>query len=179
MRFQPTELNGAFLIEIEPINDHRGFFARTFCAREFAAQGLKDTYVQHNTSLTKRRGTVRGMHFQRPPATEAKVVSCSVGAIYDVIIDLRQSSPTYMRWQGFELSAANRRRLYVPEGFAHGFQTLAEDAEVDYLISQFYTPEAASGVRHDDPAFNISWRLPVTELSEKDRSWPAYAEPVL
>jgi dTDP-4-dehydrorhamnose 3,5-epimerase len=178
MRFTPAELSGAFLIELDPIGDHRGYFARTFCVREFAEHGLATSFVQHNTSLTKRRGSVRGMHFQRAPSTETKVVSCSRGAIYDVVIDLRPTSPTYMRWQGFKLSAENRRRLYVPDGFAHGFQTLTDDVEVDYLISQFYAPEAASGVRHDDPAFAIRWPLPVADLSDKDKAWSPYTEPL-
>jgi len=176
MRFLTTDLDGARLIEIEPASDNRGFFARTFCVSEFAAHGLETAYVQHNTSLTKEVGTVRGMHFQHAPACEVKIVSCVRGAIYDVIIDLRRNSPTYQRWQGFELTADNRRRLYVPAGFAHGFQALTDDAEVAYLISEFYTPGATGGVRHDDPAFKIRWPLPVTVLSDKDRSWPDFAE---
>jgi dTDP-4-dehydrorhamnose 3,5-epimerase len=178
MRFLKTDLNGAFLIELEPATDHRGFFARTFCVREFAAHGLETAFVQHNASLTKQAGTVRGMHFQHAPASEVKVVACVRGAIHDVIIDLRRESPTFMRWQGFDLSADNRSRLYVPAGFAHGFQALTDDAEVSYLISEFYAPGAAGGVRHDDPAFKIRWPLPVTVLSEKDRCWPDFAETV-
>jgi dTDP-4-dehydrorhamnose 3,5-epimerase len=176
MRFEATELEGAWLIGLEPANDQRGFFARTFCTREFAERGLETTFVQHSTSFSATSGTIRGMHFQREPAAEVKVVSCVRGAIYDVIVDLRKRSPTYRRWQGFGLSAENRRRLYIPAGYAHGFQTLSDDAEVEYLISEFYAPQSASGVRYDDPAFAIEWPLPVTSISEKDQSWADYAE---
>jgi dTDP-4-dehydrorhamnose 3,5-epimerase len=172
MRFHETQLCGAWLIEPEPACDHRGSFARTFCAREFADRGLTTFFVQNSTSRSVARGTLRGMHFQRAPYGEVKVVSCLKGAIFDVIVDLRLDSPSYCRWQGFELTAANRRQLYVPEGFAHGFQTLCDDSEVGYLISAFYAPAAASGVRYDDPAFAIDWPLPVSQISEKDRAWP-------
>lgn len=178
MRFEETELRDARLIEPEPVRDHRGFFARTFCVREFADHGLTATFVQHSTSQSNTRGTLRGMHFQRAPHGEAKVVRCLQGAIWDVIIDLRPNSPTYRRWQGFELTPENRRQLYVPEGFAHGFQTLSDDTEVGYLISAFYVPDAASGVRHDDPAFDIDWPLEVTVISEKDRAWPEFLDPL-
>jgi dTDP-4-dehydrorhamnose 3,5-epimerase len=140
VRFVETDLCGAWLIEPVPARDPRGFFARTFCAREFADHGLTTRFLQNSTSHSVARGTLRGMHFQRPPHAEAKVVSCLKGAIWDVIIDLRADSPTYRRWQGFELTSANRHQLYVPEGFAHGFQTVSDDAEVGYLISQFYAP---------------------------------------
>ena len=174
MRIHKTKLDGAQLIELEPVSDNRGFFVRTFCEREFAAHGLHTSFVQHSTSHTVARGSIRGMHFQRAPASEVKVVSCLKGAIYDVVIDLRASSPTHGRWQGFELSAENRRRLYIPVGFAHGFQTLTDDVEVGYLISEFYAPEAAAGVRFDDPAFGITWPQPVTVISDKDRNWPDF-----
>ncbi len=174
MRFQETKLEGLWLIELEPVSDNRGFFVRTFCEREFVAHGLHTSFVQHSTSHTVARGSIRGMHFQRAPASEVKVVSCLKGAIYDVVIDLRASSPTHGRWQGFELSAENRRRLYIPVGFAHGFQTLTDDVEVGYLISEFYAPEAAAGVRFDDPAFGITWPQPVTVISDKDRNWPDF-----
>lgn len=174
MRFSKTNLHGAWLLEPAPIADHRGFFARTFCAREFAANGLVASFVQHSTSRSAARGTLRGMHFQRPPDAEAKLVSCLRGAIWDVIIDLRPGSPTHRAWQGFELTAENRRQLYVPEGFAHGFQTLGDGTEVGYLISAFHAPAAAGGVRYDDPAFAIDWPLPVTALSEKDEAWPPF-----
>lgn len=174
MRFDETRLRDAWLIEAVPAYDQRGFFARTFCAQEYAERGLTTWFVQNSTSYSKQRGTIRGMHFQRAPHGEVKVVSCLRGAIWDVIIDLRPESPTYLRWQGFELTAENRRQLYVPEGFAHGFQTLHDDTEVGYLISVFYTPLAASGVRYDDPTFAIKWPLPLTAISEKDRTWPNF-----
>jgi dTDP-4-dehydrorhamnose 3,5-epimerase len=174
MRFTETTLFGAWLIAPEPAGDHRGFFARTFCAREYAERGLATTFVQHSTSHSTKRGTLRGMHFQRPPHAEVKVVSCLKGAIWDVIIDLRPGSPTHLQWQGFELTDENRQQLYVPEGFAHGFQTLCEEAEVGYLISAFYAPSAADGVRYNDPAFDIDWPLPVVVLSDKDASWPDF-----
>lgn len=174
MHFKETKLPGAWLIEPVPAHDHRGFFARTFCAREYADHGLTTGFVQHNTSYSMARGTLRGMHFQKAPFEEVKMVSCLKGRIWDVIIDLRPQSPTFRHWQGFELTAANDRQLYVPEGFAHGFQTLCDHAEVGYLISAFYAPQAASGVRYDDPAFAIDWPLPVSVISEKDLTWPAF-----
>lgn len=176
MRASPTELHGAWLIEPEPASDERGFFARTFCVREFAALGLETNFVQHSMSQSKQCGTLRGMHFQRDPHGEVKVVTCTKGALWDVIIDLRPSSPTYRHWQGFELTATNRRRLYVPKGFAHGFQTLETDTEAGYLISAFYAPDAASGVRFDDPRFGIRWPLPASVVSPKDASWPAFQD---
>jgi dTDP-4-dehydrorhamnose 3,5-epimerase len=178
MDFEETHLAGAWLIDLLPARDHRGFFARTFCVQAYADHGLATGFVQHSTSHTVLRGTLRGMHFQRPPHGEVKVVRCLKGAIWDVIVDLRGDSPTYRCWQGFELTAENQRQLYVPEGFAHGFQTLSDEAQVGYLISAFYAPQAASGVRFDDPAFAIHWPLPVTDLSEKDRSWPDFRDPV-
>jgi dTDP-4-dehydrorhamnose 3,5-epimerase len=174
MHFEPTNLDGAWLIGLKLASDHRGFFARTFCVSEFAGHGLETTFVQHSTSYSLVRGTIRGMHFQRAPAAEVKVIHCGRGRIYDVIIDLRPRSPTYRRWQGFELSAENRRRLYIPAGYAHGFQTLTDNAEVEYLISAFYDPQSASGVRYDDPAFAIAWPLTVTSISDRDRSWPDF-----
>ena len=175
MRIHETKLDGAKLIELEPVRDNRGYFVRTFCEREFATHGLQTSFVQHSTTLTAVRGSIRGMHFQRPPASEVKVVSCLRGAIYDVVIDLRPNSPTRGRWQGFELSAVNQRRIYIPEGFAHGFQSLTDDVEVGYLISEFYTADAATGAHFDDPAFGIKWPLPVTVISDKDRMWPDFA----
>ncbi len=174
MQFHRTCLDGAWLITAEPTYDGRGFFARTFCTMEYADHGLETRYVQQSTSFSRTRGTIRGMHFQHPPHSEIKVVSCLKGAIWDVIIDLRPGSSTFRSWSGFELSAANRNQLYVPKGFAHGFQTLADDTEVAYLISEFYTPDAAAGVRYDDPAFAISWPLPVSSISEKDDGWPSF-----
>lgn len=172
MRFRPTGLAGVRLIELEPASDERGFFARTFCVQEFAAQGLETGFVQHSISHTERAGSVRGMHFQKKPHEEVKLLRCIRGAIHDVLIDLRPDSPTYRRWEAYELTAENRRQLYVPAGLAHGFQTLLPDTEVAYLISAFYAPAAAAGIRHDDPAFAIAWPLPVADISPKDRAWP-------
>lgn len=174
MRFLETNLADAWLVEPEPAEDSRGFFARTFCEEEFAAQGLETRFVQHSVSGSKTAGTVRGMHFQRPPHEEVKLVGCRRGALLDVIIDLRPVSPTYKQWQGFELTAENRRQLYIPKGFAHGFQTLRDHTEINYLISAFYAPEAGAGVRYDDPAFAINWPLPVSAISDKDKAWPDF-----
>jgi dTDP-4-dehydrorhamnose 3,5-epimerase len=172
MRFTPTPLRGAFVVEPEPHVDERGLFARTFCSREFAEHGLATTFVQCSVSLNRLRGTLRGMHYQRPPACEVKLVRCTAGSIYDVIVDVRPDSPTYRQHFGVELTAANRRALYIPEMFAHGFQSLQDDSEVFYQISEFYTPDASTGLRFDDPALGIAWPLPVTVMSEKDRLWP-------
>jgi len=174
MRFTPTDLNDAWLIEPEPFRDARGWFARTFCEREFGERGLETRFVQHSTSQNFNRGTLRGMHFQRGTDAEVKLVRCLKGAIYDVIIDLRPDSPTFKRWFGAELTAENVRQLYIPKGFAHGFQTLSDDCEIGYLISEFYAPEASSGVRWDDPAFAITWPMAPTVLSDKDRDWPDF-----
>ena len=174
MLFRETKLQGVRLIEIEPARDERGFFARTFCTREFAAQGLETRFPQHSVSFTARAGSVRGMHFQRPPHEEVKLIRCVRGAIHDVLVDVRPSSPTYLRWEAYELTAENRRQLYVPAGVAHGFQTLTPDAEVAYLISAYHVPEAAEGFRHDDPAFGIAWPLPVADISARDRAWPDF-----
>lgn len=179
MLFKPTRLKGACLIEPHPITDERGYFMRTFCMIEFAHNGLEVAYVQHNVSYTRLKGTVRGMHFQLAPHAETKVVTCTQGAIHDVIVDLRPASRTYLKWQAFELSAENRKLLYVPAGFAHGFQSLTDDVEVSYLISEFYVPHAAAGIRHDDPALAIRWPLPVSLISEKDRRWPRIRVPVV
>ena len=165
-------MDGAWLIDLSELRDERGFFARTFCAEFLRRAGLEGTYPQHSMSATVQRGTVRGLHFQNAPAAEVKIVRCLKGAIWDVMLDLRPRSPTFCRWEAFELSASNRRQLYVPKGFAHGFQSLTDDVEVAYLISETYAPSAASGVRYDDPAFGISWPLPITTMSLKDRSWP-------
>jgi dTDP-4-dehydrorhamnose 3,5-epimerase len=174
VQFHPTTLRDAWLVQLEPIRDRRGFFARTFCVEEFASRGLETTYPQHSISYTSRRGSLRGMHYQRNPHSEAKVVRCVSGAIWDVIIDIRPDSPTYRNWEKFELSSGNGHLLYIPKGFAHGFQTLCDDVEVNYLISSPYEPKSAWGIRHDDPAFAISWPLPVTEISEKDLHWPNF-----
>ena len=165
------------MIELEPVTDDRGFFARTFCAEEFAAAGLATVFVQQSFSYTARTGTVRGMHFQRVPHEEVKVIRCLTGAFHDVLIDIRPTSPTYMQWEGYELSAGDGCQLYVPTGFAHGFQTLAPVTEVGYMMTAYYAAEAAAGIRHDDPAFNIAWPLPITAISAKDQSWPDYRPP--
>ena len=174
MRFEATGLPDAWVIIPEPVGDERGFFARTFCTRELGERGLESNFVQHSISASARKGTLRGMHFQNEPHEEVKIVTCLKGAILDVIVDLRPASGAFCRWQGFELTAENRHRLYIPKGFAHGFQALTDDVEVGYLISAFYEPTAASGVRHDDPAFGIAWPLPVTVMSDKDRAWPDF-----
>jgi dTDP-4-dehydrorhamnose 3,5-epimerase len=176
MKFTPAGLAGAMLIDLEPHGDARGWFARTFCVDEFAAAGLETCFVQSSQSHTAAAGTLRGMHFQVAPHAETKLVRCLTGAIWDVIIDLRPESPDYRTWRGFELTAASGRMLYIPAGFAHGFQTLAGDTGVAYQISHRYTPAAASGVRWDDPAFGIAWPLPVAGLSERDAAWPLLAD---
>jgi dTDP-4-dehydrorhamnose 3,5-epimerase len=173
--FAETELAGAYVVDLERREDERGFFARAWCASEFGEHGLSTRLVQCNLSFNARQGTLRGMHFQRDPHAEAKLVRCTRGSVYDVIIDLRPESPTYMRWLGVELSAENRRALYVPEGFAHGYQTLVDDTETFYQVSEFYAPEAEGGVRWNDPAFGIEWPHPDAPLlSPKDASWPDY-----
>jgi len=172
MRFTELEIPGAFLVELEPHADSRGFFARTFCADEFRDHGLNPRVAQVNTSFNHRRGTLRGMHYQDEPAPEAKLVRCLAGVILDVIVDMRPESATYLRHVGIELSAANRRQLFIPERCAAGYQTLADDTEVTYLVSEFYTPGTERGLRHDDPALGISWPLPVTAISDKDAAWP-------
>jgi dTDP-4-dehydrorhamnose 3,5-epimerase len=172
MKFIQTIFREAFLIVPEPVQDSRGFFERIYCEREFATHGIQDVFVQHSRSFSALRGTLRGMHFQKHPHAEAKVVSCANGAIHDVIVDLRPASETFRHWQEFELSAANRHQLYVPAGFAHGFQTLEDNSEINYLISNFYDSSASAGVRYDDPALGIDWPLPITVISDRDRNWP-------
>jgi len=172
MRFQPTKLSGAFIVEMEPHEDSRGFFARSFCAQEFAAQGLASVFVQSSISYNRQRGTLRGLHYQLPPAAEIKLVRCTAGAIYDVIVDLRPGSPTYRQHLGVELTARNRRALYVPEMFAHGLQTLADETEVLYLINAFHKPDKAIGIRYNEPKLGIPWPLPATIISDRDAGWP-------
>lgn len=171
MRFRRTRLQDVRLIELEPARDDRGLFARTFCSQEFAAAGLATAFVQQSFSHTVRAGTVRGMHFQRAPHEEVKVIRCLRGTIHDVLIDIRPSSPTYMRWEAYRLAGGDGCQLYVPTGFAHGFQTLEPATEVGYMMTAFYAADAAAGIRHDDPAFNIAWPLPVVEISTKDQGW--------
>lgn len=175
MRFRPTRLDGATLIEMEKREDPRGFFARTFCEAEFAAAGLPIRFPQANLSGNARAGTLRGLHYQRAPHAEAKLVRCARGAIFDAIVDLRPASPSYRQWQGFTLDAASGTMLFVPEGFAHGYQTLHDDTEVAYGVTAPYAPAAEAGLRFDDAAFAIDWPLPVTEISDKDRSWAPFA----
>lgn len=172
MQFIETALKGAYFVDLETRHDDRGYFARTFCAREFEEHGLQAVVAQCNLSVSYQKGTLRGIHYLSPPAQEAKLVRVSRGAIYDVIIDLRPDSPTYYQHIAVELTAQNRRALYVPPLFAHGFQTLADDTEVLYQMSDFYAPGLERGLRYDDPALNIRWPLPVTVISEKDASWP-------
>ena len=174
MKFAQTELPGVFLIEPELLADDRGAFARSFCVDEFAAAGIEFEVVQANISFNRFSGTVRGMHFQADPYAEAKVVRCTRGALYDVVVDLRPDSAMYGKWVGAELNADNRKALYIPEGCAHGFQTLLDNTEVDYLMSSRYQPEAASGVRFDDPAIGIDWPLAVSSVSDRDRDWPDF-----
>jgi dTDP-4-dehydrorhamnose 3,5-epimerase len=176
MIFIETELKGAYIIDLERREDERGFFARTWCQQEFEAHGLVARIVQANTSYNKAKGTLRGMHYQRAPHAETKLVRASRGAIYDVIVDLRPDSPTFKRWIGVELTADNRRALFVPEGFAHGFQTLEDNTDVSYQVSAFYTPGAEGGLRYNDPAFDIEWPLPVSVISPKDADWPDFAQ---
>jgi dTDP-4-dehydrorhamnose 3,5-epimerase len=170
--FTESRLAGAYVIDPELHADERGLFARTFCAKEFAQHGLSTTLVQCNISQNRRKGTLRGMHWQAWPHEEAKLIRCTRGTIHDVIIDLRPGSPTLGEHIGVDLTAGNRRMLYVPEGFAHGFLTLDDDTEVFYQMSAFYEPAAARGLRHDDPALGIEWPVPVTVVSEKDSAWP-------
>ena len=178
MQFTETQLKGAFIIDLEPRSDNRGFFARTFCATEFVAHNLLPTVAQCNLSFNYKKGTLRGMHYQIAPATETKLVRCTQGAIYDVIIDMRPNSPTYLSHIGVELTAENRRALYVPEMFAHGYQALTDGAEVGYQVGSVYTPGYERGLRYNDPAFDIEWPLSVSEISEKDANWPLLFESV-
>jgi len=174
MIFTAAPTPGAFVIEAERIEDDRGFFARSFCAREFEAHGLDPRVVQCSISFNRAKGTLRGLHFQRPPHAEAKLVRCAAGALYDVIVDLRPDSPTFRRHFAVELGAHDRKMLYVPEGFAHGFQTLQDDTEVFYQMSEPFRPDASAGVRWNDPAFAIAWPLAVQVISERDRTYPDF-----
>ena len=174
MLFTETDLPGAYLVDLQKLEDERGFFARSWCAREASALGIDPRIVQCNISFNNRKGTLRGMHLQLPPFAESKLVRVTRGALYDVIIDLRADSATFKQWLGIELTAENRRALFVPKGFAHGFQTLEDDTEIFYQMSEFYSPEHARGVRWDDPAFGIRWPLEVTEISPKDRVLPHF-----
>ncbi len=172
MKFLKTPLAGLYVVELDTLNDDRGFFARSFCAHEFEAVGLDSRVAQCNVSFNKRAGTLRGLHFQAPPHEEAKLVRCTQGAIYDVAVDIRRDSPTYGRWHAVELSAENWRMLFIPRGFAHGFQTLVNDSEIFYLMFEFYHPQSARGLRWDDPALAIPWPIANPIISDNDRVHP-------
>jgi dTDP-4-dehydrorhamnose 3,5-epimerase len=174
LKFEPTALAGVVKIQLEPREDERGFFARTYCVREFEAAGLDPRIVQSSISYNREKGTLRGMHYQAAPHEENKVVSCRRGAVYDVVIDIRPSSSTYRRWMALELVAEEGTALYVPKGCAHGFLTLADETVVDYDISEYFEPAAARGVRFDDPAFAIEWPSRPVVVSERDRGYPAF-----
>lgn len=176
MIFKETSLKDAFTVQLEKIEDNRGYFATTFAVPDFEAHGLNGVIRQTSCSFNKLKATVRGMHFQLPPYAETKLVRCTRGVIYDVIVDLRPDSPTFMKWQGFELSAENMLMYYIPEGFAHGFQTLTDNVEVTYMLGQVYSPQHARGLRHDDSEIGIKWPLPVTVLSKRDEALPSLKE---
>lgn len=176
MKFVPTALEGVVMVEAEPRGDDRGFLARTYCEREFAAQGLNTRWVQHNHTLTKRKGSVRGMHYQAMPLPELKLVRCLAGRVLDVVVDVRAESPTFGRWVSCELSPQGMNALYIPAGFAHGFQCLEDHCEMFYLMSEYYVPDLARGLRWEDPEVGISWPLPVVGLSERDQGLPLLRE---
>jgi dTDP-4-dehydrorhamnose 3,5-epimerase len=177
MKFTETKLPGAYLIELEPRRDERGYFARAWCAEEFGALGLNTQIAQINVGHSLRQGTVRGMHLQRPPHAEVKLVRCTRGVVFDVMVDLRADSPTCGQWAGYELSPDNGRMLYIPEGFAHGYQTLTDEAEICYQTSRAYAAAAATGVRYNDPKFGIDWPLDVSTISDADQHWPDFVQP--
>jgi dTDP-4-dehydrorhamnose 3,5-epimerase len=172
MIFTETILKGSYEISLTPHGDSRGWFARTYCKKEFEQIGHQKEWVQLNHSFSSQKGTVRGMHFQYAPFTEIKMLRCIAGSVYDVIVDLRKDSPTFLKWFGTELSAENKKMLYIPAGFAHGFQTLTDDVELIYHHTEFYTPSAEAGIRYNDSAINIEWPLAVSEISERDTNHP-------
>jgi len=172
--FTSSRLQGVYTVDLAPIGDERGFFARTFCKKEFASRGLHDDWVQCNISFNQHSGTIRGMHYQRSPFGEVKLVQCIRGSIYDVVIDLRRASETYLQWEAFELNEQNRTMLYIPDGFAHGFQTLKDETEVFYQMGNYFQPDAAGGIRWDDPSLSIHWPLTCTIISDKDLSYPEW-----
>lgn len=176
MIFTATKLKGAFVVDIERREDSRGFFARVFCQHEFAAHGLKPVIAQANIAFNQQKGTLRGMHFQFPPSAETKFVRATRGAVVDIIVDLRPESPTYLQHVAVELSEENSRAIYVPEGFAHGYQVLRDETETSYQVGEFYTPGAEGGLLHDDPRLGLKWPLPVTAISDKDRAWKSLEE---
>lgn len=174
MRFTATKIPGAYVVEPEPLADERGFFARIFCREEFSSRGLNPELAQCSISFNRMRGTLRGLHYQVKPHEEAKLVRCTQGVIFDVVLDLRPESPAFKKWHAIELSAQNRTMLYIPEGCAHGLLTLCDDAEVHYHISEFHHPESIRGVRFDDPTFGVAWPEPVRVISERDRGYPDF-----
>lgn len=176
MIFTETALEGAFVVDLERREDDRGFFARMFCQREFTDHGLEPVIAQANVAYNRRQGTMRGMHFQYPPAAETKYVRCTRGAILDVMVDLRPESPTYLQHHAEELTEENGRGLYIPKRFAHGYQVLADDTETTYMVGEFYSPGDEGGLRYDDPRLGLSWPLPVSEISPKDEVWPPLAD---
>ena len=175
MIFEETKLGGTYIIQIEKREDDRGFFARTWCRKKFEEHRANSHFVQANIAYSRKKGTLRGLHYQVSPNEEAKLIRCTKGRIFDVIIDLRPKSPTYIKWLGFELKAGNGKMLYVPENFAHGYLTLTDNAEVLYQVSEFYSPTSERGIRCNDPSFNIMWPLDVEVISAKDRKWPDYS----
>ena len=175
MIFTETKLKGAFIIDVKKLEDERGFFGRAWCKKEFEEHGLNPNIVQANISYNKKRGTLRGMHYQVAPFSECKTIRCTTGAIYDVIIDIRPHSPTFKQWIAVELSAESSKMIYVPDGFAHGFITLEDHTTVNYMVTGFYTPGAEAGIKYDDPAFNIAWPMEPTIISEKDNSIPLFS----
>jgi dTDP-4-dehydrorhamnose 3,5-epimerase len=174
MIFTETDLKGAYIIDLNKIEDDRGYFGRTFCKNEFEKMGLETNIAQANMSFNHKKGTLRGMHYQVSPYEETKLVKCTSGAIFDIIVDLRKDSPTYLKWTGVELSQANDRMLYVPRDFAHGFITLTDDTAIQYLVSEFYAPGSEKGIKWDDPKFNIKWPIDIAVISDKDNSHPYF-----
>jgi dTDP-4-dehydrorhamnose 3,5-epimerase len=172
MIYTATDLKGSYVIDLEPFQDERGWFSRYYCSKDFSQIGHSKDWVQLNHSVTYGKGSLRGMHFQLAPFREVKMVKCIIGSVYDVIIDLRPSSPSFLKWFGAELSAENKKMMYIPEGFAHGFQCLAEHCELIYHHTEYYTPGAEGGIRYDDPLIGISWPLEITTISERDKSHP-------
>jgi dTDP-4-dehydrorhamnose 3,5-epimerase len=172
MKFSPTGISGSYIIDLEPFSDSRGWFARTYCKEEFQKIGHHQEWFQINHSFTNKAGTIRGMHFQISPYSEIKLLRCISGAIFDVIIDIRKDSPQFLQWYGIELSAQNRKMLYIPAGFAHGFQTITDSCELIYHHSEMYNKDAEAGIRYNDPAINIQWPVALTEISERDATHP-------
>ena len=176
MIFSETKLRGAFIIDLKRLEDERGFFARAFCQREFMEHGLKPVIAQANIAFSRTKGTLRGMHFQFSPAAETKLVRCTRGAVWDIIVDIRPESPTYLDHIGVELTADNYRAIYVPERFAHGYQVLEENSETSYQVGEFYTPSSEGGLRYDDPKLGLKWPMPVTNMTTKDSNWKLLAD---